>query len=121
LHQILNNQVATWTNNQTPIGKHQLILRLVNKLPEDTQLDKSGKIIDDLSATITNFYIDGIDFTNKLNQLSTYYNNEDQLVNTWGHLSFNKDYIINFQTPGVYLKRNASILTDIDLKNYLTT
>lgn len=114
INKIIDNATPQWTIDNVSIGTHQLVLNLFNKLPGDTIVDQSGQIIEDMFASITHFFIDGIDFAPNLNSLATYHDNEGNKIYTQGHLSFPKDYVINFQTPGVYLKRNLNTLNNHD-------
>lgn len=98
------------------VGSHCLNVCLTNKTTTDTEVDSSGNITDDMYAVITKFSVDGIDFTDRLDAISDYTDWSGNSVQTNGWLSFATPYKIYFQVPGFYFYRNASILSDTDLK-----
>jgi len=69
-------------------------------------VDSRGNIIDDLWAKIVKIEIDNIDFTNKLNVISTYTDNQGNPTKTFGFLGYSTEYTLNMLTPGFYFLRN---------------
>jgi hypothetical protein len=86
-------------------GSHQLIIRLENKTPHDTQLD-NGNIVNDMLLNIEDVEIDNVslnsllwDFTYKLDQEQEYNGKLQQEIKGCRNLGWNGSYIIDFETP----------------------
>jgi hypothetical protein len=107
--------------NDVPFGAHDLTLKLLNKDNQDTVVDENGKIIDDLYISLQSLKIDQFDITQKINNISRYYDNQGNEIFTNGWMSFAQDYLLWLQAPGWYFARNISILTATDIKNYIQT
>lgn len=86
-------------------GDHQLIIRLENKTPQDTQID-NGNIVNDMLLNIEDVIIDDVsinnllwNFTYKLDQKQEYNGKVCQEISGCRNLGFNGSYIIDFSSP----------------------
>jgi hypothetical protein len=96
-------------NNFFSIGDHILTIKFINKLPEDTVVDKDGKIIEDLTIELLEFFIDDIDFSSNIKEHGKYYVNETN-EKTYGFMYANGTFEYKFQTPGFLFLRNINLI-----------
>jgi hypothetical protein len=101
------------------IGIHDLKLRLINKVPEDTVVDDQGNIQEDVHAVIEKISVDDIDLTAQIDQISRYYNFDNHPIKTNGWLTSDQDFTMFVQTPGWYFFRNIATINEEELWDWL--
>lgn len=88
-------------------GEHELRIVLSGKLPEHTQIDTSGNIINDALVTIKNIQFDGVDCSEIVSNTSVYQHNfngtgEQTETKFYDSMGCNGSLVIKFTTP-IYL------------------
>lgn len=119
INNILNIDDLEFSIFTDQINIHDLTICLLNKDSTDTVVDDKGNIIEDLFVVLTKITVDNIDFTDKINFISTYTNNENEPVNTNGWMNYSKNFEIILQTPGWFFRRNIDSLDDSEIFKWL--
>lgn len=85
-------------------------ISLLNKGANDTCVDESGKIVDDLLIIVKKVLVDHLDLTNKLDKISTYRDSSGQVHKTFNYITFNGDYRIKIHKNLLYTEWFSSYL-----------
>jgi hypothetical protein len=96
-------------NTSLSLGNHVLKINFLNKISEDTVVDKDGKIIEDLAIELLESSIDAIDFSHIIKERGNYYINNN-IEKTYGFMYTNGLFEFEFQTPGFLFLRNINLL-----------
>ena len=105
-------------NDKIEIHEYQLLFNniqtikvsLLNKCNNDTQLDESGVIVDDLLIIINKIVVDHVDLTAHLNKISVYKDTSGQVHKTFNYITFNGDYQIKIHKNLLYTEWLSSYL-----------
>ena len=98
------------------IGLHDLTVHFLNKELNDT-IVKDGEVIEDFAVIIDDLKIDNISVKNFINDFSHYTDLEDNIIQTYGYLSFPKPMQLKVQVPGLLFKRNI-VLMDLNSESF---
>lgn len=101
-----------------PIGVHDLSIQLINKTTSDTVVNNDGVIIEDLYVEIKSIKVNDVEFCNKINAISTYTDNSNNSVSTYGWIGFVTEFKLILQVPGWYFARNLSMLPEGEKFHY---
>lgn len=85
-------------------------LSLLNKEANDTCVDTSGTIVDDLLIIVKKVVVDHIDLTNKLDKITNYRDSLGQVHKTFNYITFNGDYTIKIHKNLLYTEWFSSYL-----------